>query len=96
MNPFQQLQQKANRMQGGGGGQPNEEAQLWQDKLIGKTLINDNQETELGEDQIFLTRNLPQPFRVVKRDSFVTMDFRPERMNVKVDDNNKVTGVHFS
>jgi len=56
MNPFQQLQQKADRMQGGGsggsGGQQNEEAQLWQNKLIGKTLINDGQETALGEDQV--------------------------------------------
>jgi hypothetical protein len=53
MNPFQQLQQKANRMQGGGsGGQQNEEAQLWQDKLLGKTLINDDQETDLGGDKV--------------------------------------------
>jgi hypothetical protein len=55
MNPFQQLQQKADRMQGGGGGsggQQNEEAELWKNKLIGKTLIDDGQETELGEDQV--------------------------------------------
>ncbi|KAI9287491.1 hypothetical protein BC943DRAFT_318208 [Umbelopsis sp. AD052] len=94
MNPFQQLQQKANSMQG--GGQPNEEAQLWQNKLIGKTLIHDNEETELGEDKIFRAKNLPQPSRVVKPDSFITLDFRPERMNVKVDKDNKITGVHYS
>lgn len=52
MNPFQQLQQKAERMQGGSGGQQNEEAQLWRNKLMGKTLIDDGQETELGEDQV--------------------------------------------
>ncbi|CAO3684422.1 unnamed protein product [Umbelopsis ramanniana] len=99
MNPFQQLQQKADRMQGGGGGsggQQNEEAQLWKNKLIGKTLIDDGQETELGEDQVFLSKNLPKPFRVLKRDSFMTMDYRPERMNVTVDDDKKITGVNFS
>lgn len=46
--------------------------------------------------QVFLSKNLPKPFRVLKRDSFMTMDYRPERMNVTVDDNNKITGVNFS
>ncbi|KAH8555631.1 hypothetical protein BGW37DRAFT_477979 [Umbelopsis sp. PMI_123] len=96
MNPFQELQQRANMKQAAGGVPPHEEAQLWQDKLIGKTLIENDQATDLSDDQTFLVKNLPQPFRVVKRDSMVTMDFRPERMNVHIDDNNKVTGVYFS
>jgi hypothetical protein len=52
MNPFQELQQRANMKQAAGGVPPHEEAQLWQDKLIGKTLIENDQATDLSDDQV--------------------------------------------
>ncbi|GAB5593384.1 hypothetical protein Unana1_08284 [Umbelopsis nana] len=87
MNPVQKLQQDA-------FANKDEKTKEWHSKLVGKTLITDK---EAGlSDQVFRIKDLPQPNRVLKSDSVMTMDYRPERLNVIVDNSNKVTNVHFS
>lgn len=67
----------------------------WRDKLVGRILLENDQESTLSEGEYVYKKDLPQPNRVVKKGSFVTMDFRPNRLNVHVDDRMKVTGVEY-
>ncbi|ORZ03021.1 hypothetical protein BCR43DRAFT_482592 [Syncephalastrum racemosum] len=65
----------------------------WAQKLVGKTLIRNNEESSLSGDQIFHTKDLPRNHRVLPPGGVMTMDYRPERLNVYVDENNKVKSV---
>ncbi|KAI8645077.1 hypothetical protein BD408DRAFT_412209 [Parasitella parasitica] len=67
----------------------------WRDKLFGKVILNDNEETALGADECVRTKDLPNPSRVLRPDSMMTMDYRPERLNIKVDHSMRVTGVNY-
>lgn len=40
-------------------------------------------------------KDLPKPSRVIPKNSMITMDFRPDRLNVHVDDRKKITGVNY-
>ncbi|KAI1255307.1 hypothetical protein MGN70_003372 [Eutypa lata] len=63
--------------------------QEWTNKLVGKKLTDDGH-TETN----FCKRDLPQQCRVVQPGQMVTMDFRPERLNVHVKEDGTVSHVH--
>ena len=57
----------------------------WQ-HLVGKKIVSKNDVSELSSSE-FYKEDLPQPNRVLGPMSPCTMDFRPNRLNVIVDDN---------
>lgn len=67
--------------------------------LIGKKLVDNTSKGHEGatapDDNHFLQSSLPVGCRVLHPDSFATMDFRPDRMNVYVDANNVVLRIAF-
>ncbi|KAJ1956460.1 hypothetical protein GGI12_005302 [Dipsacomyces acuminosporus] len=71
-----------------------EDTRLWSAKLVGKKLIKGNQVA--ASDSEFSEASLPQPRRILHGEHAVmTMDFRPERINVRVDDQGICTEVFF-
>ncbi|KAL2106027.1 hypothetical protein VUR80DRAFT_7393 [Thermomyces stellatus] len=63
----------------------------WMRKLVGKKLGDEN---EGPSETVFCKRDLPPEHRVIKPGMMVTKDFRPERLNVHVDDEGKVSHVY--
>ncbi|KAL2221306.1 peptidase inhibitor I78 family-domain-containing protein [Thermoascus aurantiacus ATCC 26904] len=62
----------------------------WLNKLVGKKI------TELTTDaNSFARKDLPESHRIIRPGDMVTMDYRPERLNVHVDDNGTVRDVRF-
>ncbi|KAE8152294.1 hypothetical protein BDV25DRAFT_71729 [Aspergillus avenaceus] len=62
----------------------------WLSKLAGKQI------TESTSDvSSFSKKDLPEPHRIVKPDSMKTMDHKPERMNIHVDENDTVHDITF-
>ncbi|KAJ4367436.1 hypothetical protein N0V83_007019 [Neocucurbitaria cava] len=59
----------------------------WMSKLMGKKLGEQHDETT------FAKTDLPKEHRVIKPDSMSTMDHKPERLNVHVDDDGTVKKV---
>jgi hypothetical protein len=45
--------------------------------------------------QTFAKKDLPKEHRVLGPDSFSTADFKPERLNIHVDEDGTVKGVKF-
>ncbi|KAI9257411.1 hypothetical protein BY458DRAFT_558193 [Sporodiniella umbellata] len=62
-----------------------EHCKEWKAKLVGKTCIEEDEQTTLSEGEFFRRSDLPKPSRVVGPDSLLTMDYRPERLNVQID-----------
>ncbi|KAG2179066.1 hypothetical protein INT43_001916 [Umbelopsis isabellina] len=89
MNPLQKLQEDSLKNK-------DENTVAWSKKLVGKTFVDDGAEHNLSEDQVFRRKDLPKMHRVLGPDSMMTMDYRPERLNVRVDDSNKAKSVDFS
>ncbi|CAO3657162.1 unnamed protein product [Mucor hiemalis] len=67
----------------------------WRDKLVGKVVLNDDEVSSLGTDEAIRRKDLPTPHRVLAPNSMATMDFRPDRLNVRVDHTMRVTGVNY-
>ncbi|PGH27374.1 hypothetical protein AJ80_00852 [Polytolypa hystricis UAMH7299] len=62
----------------------------WASKLLGKKL------TENTTDTIsFATKDLPKEHRVVEPGMMVTMDHKPDRLNVHVNEDGTVTEVKY-
>ncbi|TAQ88793.1 hypothetical protein B7494_g2877 [Chlorociboria aeruginascens] len=59
----------------------------WMDKLVGKTL------GEVSNETTFAKTDLPTESRVIGPGMMVTKDFKPDRLNVHVDEEGKVTHV---
>ncbi|KAL5120235.1 hypothetical protein ACEQ8H_001793 [Pleosporales sp. CAS-2024a] len=59
----------------------------WMTKLMGKKLGDQHDETT------FAKMDLPEEHRVLKPDSMSTMDHKPERLNIHVDDEGTVKKV---
>ncbi|KAF2131784.1 hypothetical protein P153DRAFT_395091 [Dothidotthia symphoricarpi CBS 119687] len=59
----------------------------WMGKLMGKKLGDSHNETT------FAKKDLPEVHRVLKPDSTMTMDHRPDRLNIHVDDDGTVKKV---
>ncbi|PYI03292.1 hypothetical protein BO78DRAFT_323136 [Aspergillus sclerotiicarbonarius CBS 121057] len=67
---------------------PNHEE--WLHKLAGKKI------TESSDSDSFAKKDLPAGHRVIKPGDAVTMDFRPERLNVHVNDEGIVQDISFA
>ncbi|KAI8367357.1 hypothetical protein EDC96DRAFT_506529 [Choanephora cucurbitarum] len=74
--------------------QPND-TDGWHEKLVGKIILNNDEETALSSDEYVRVQDLPTPHRVLPPGTMATMDFRPERLNVHVDQSKRCTGVKF-
>ncbi|ORX73321.1 hypothetical protein DL89DRAFT_91354 [Linderina pennispora] len=63
-----------------------EQTELWKGKLIGKKFIEDESlVSSIGENE-FTANQLPQSRRILKGENVpMTMDFRPDRINVRLD-----------
>ncbi|EAA32790.1 hypothetical protein GE21DRAFT_6302 [Neurospora crassa] len=59
----------------------------WMNKLCGKTLADHTSETT------FCKSDLPKQTRIIEPGSMVTKDFNPDRLNVHVGDDGKVSHV---
>ncbi|KAK9315896.1 hypothetical protein V1522DRAFT_404942 [Lipomyces starkeyi] len=71
------------------GGYNDPLAKQWHEKLVGKKIV----ETGDANDRQFPKTQLPDASRVIRPGSLVTMDFRPERINVTVDNDGTVLHV---
>ncbi|CAM0136102.1 hypothetical protein VKS41_005509 [Umbelopsis sp. WA50703] len=89
MDPLQKLQEDSLKKK-------DENTIAWSKKLVGKTFVDDGAEHNLSEDQVFRRKDLPKLHRVLRPDSMMTMDYRLDRLNVRVDGSNKVKSVDFS
>ena len=45
--------------------------------------------------QCFAKQDLPESHRIVKPGDFTTMDYRPERLNIHLDENENVRDVNY-
>ncbi|OQE27640.1 hypothetical protein PENSTE_c004G03031 [Penicillium steckii] len=62
----------------------------WVNKLMGKKI------SDAGSDEVsFAKKDLPESHRVVKPGEMQTMDHRPERLNVHVDEDGTVRDVTY-
>ncbi|KAK9468797.1 hypothetical protein V1512DRAFT_257919 [Lipomyces arxii] len=61
-------------------------AHRWNERLVGKTLI----ETGVATDTQFPSSELPKLTRIIRPGAMQTLDFQPERLNVHVDTSGKV------
>lgn len=61
---------------------------------IGKKYVDDSDENtqEKHEDNVYKS-DLPKNARVITPNTMVTYEFKPERLNLYLDDNNKVKKV---
>ncbi|CAO3615509.1 unnamed protein product [Cunninghamella blakesleeana] len=72
-------------------GDPNN---VWNSKLVGKYIVDDNSHPHT-EEQVFYKRDLPTHHRILPPNAMRTMDYRPERLNIHVNADKKVTGVNY-
>ncbi|RDW76359.1 uncharacterized protein DSM5745_06351 [Aspergillus mulundensis] len=61
----------------------------WLNKLVGKRIADSHNET------CFAKQDLPETHRIVKPGEVTTMDHRPERLNIHVDENDNVRDVNY-
>jgi hypothetical protein len=67
------------------------------DQWIGKTLVltGEADPADVPADHLVHERDIPKPYRIVRPGAFVTMDYAPDRLNVHVDDQNRITRINF-
>ncbi|KAK3203928.1 hypothetical protein GRF29_106g1078331 [Pseudopithomyces chartarum] len=61
----------------------------WTNKLMGKKIGDDHDEVT------FAKQDLPKEHRVLQPDSMSTMDHKPDRLNIHVDDKGTVQNVRY-
>ncbi|KAL4813692.1 hypothetical protein BDW67DRAFT_167717 [Aspergillus spinulosporus] len=61
----------------------------WLNKLVGKKISDSHNGT------CFAKQDLPESHRIVKAGDFTTMDHRPERLNIHLDENENVRDVNY-
>ncbi|KAL2872109.1 uncharacterized protein BJX67DRAFT_341531 [Aspergillus lucknowensis] len=69
-----------------GGGSKDE----WLNKLVGKKISESS-----SDATSFAKRDLPESHRILRPGDFKTMDFKPERLNIHVDENDNVRDVNY-
>ncbi|PGH15599.1 hypothetical protein AJ79_02381 [Helicocarpus griseus UAMH5409] len=68
----------------------NDDKADWAAKLLGKKL------TDSASDNVsFAKKDLPPSHRVLKPGDMTTMDFKPDRLNVHVNEDGTVTNVKY-
>ncbi|CAM5315978.1 hypothetical protein GCM10010329_73880 [Streptomyces spiroverticillatus] len=67
------------------------------DQWIGKTLVRDGESDPVGvpAERLVHERDIPEPYRIVRPGSILTQEYMPDRINVHVDDANRITRVTF-
>ncbi|KAF8459093.1 hypothetical protein BGX38DRAFT_1151662 [Terfezia claveryi] len=68
-----------------------EELQAWSRKLVGKKFVEGD--SAAADDETFTKASLPKLSRVCRPGVFFTRDYKTERLNVHVNDNDIVTHV---
>ncbi|CAN6595607.1 hypothetical protein TRVA0_001S01442 [Trichomonascus vanleenenianus] len=73
-------------------------AEEWRRKLVGKLFIPQAQLTRqaAGNPNVVSERHLPQPFRVLRPGMAATMDYRPNRLNVMLDQAGRIVNVNYA
>ncbi|KAF2842292.1 hypothetical protein M501DRAFT_1013645 [Patellaria atrata CBS 101060] len=61
----------------------------WENELIGKQLGDQTNETT------FAKKDLPKEHRVVREGDMMTMDHKPDRLNIHVGEDGTVTNVKY-
>ncbi|CEN62271.1 hypothetical protein ASPCAL08909 [Aspergillus calidoustus] len=69
-----------------GGGNKDE----WLNKLVGKKISESS-----SNETCFAKKDLPETHRIVKPGDFTTMDHRPDRLNIHLDENDNVRDVNY-
>ncbi|KAI8982700.1 hypothetical protein BDB01DRAFT_792891 [Pilobolus umbonatus] len=72
-----------------------EDIEEWKNRLVGKVILSDTETTTQSEDKYVREKDLPAQKRIVDPDSFMTMDFQPNRLNIKVTNARKVIDVYY-
>ncbi|KAJ3357767.1 hypothetical protein GGF32_000849 [Allomyces javanicus] len=72
----------------------NSDIAFWEQKLVGKTLVRGVSAQATNENQV-TEAELPPVHRILSKNSIMTMDYRTDRLNVHIDDDNKITRVMF-
>ncbi|KAI0997280.1 hypothetical protein K3495_g10906 [Podosphaera aphanis] len=67
----------------------------WRSKLIGKMIVESAEVKSTTNVEVFAKTDLPHGTRVIRPGQPVTLDFRPDRLNVNIDDQDIVEGVGF-
>ncbi|CAG8574726.1 6985_t:CDS:2 [Diversispora eburnea] len=70
----------------------------WKSKLVGKILVRSKDistVSEVDKDKVVLETDLPEVKRIVNKGMLVTMDWKPERLNVHLNEDNKITSVNY-
>ncbi|EAL90318.1 hypothetical protein KXW98_008685 [Aspergillus fumigatus] len=62
----------------------------WLSKLVGKKISDSTSDVTT-----FAKKDLPEHHRVLRPGDAMTMDHRPERLNIHLDEEDKVKDVHF-
>ncbi|KAF7723438.1 hypothetical protein EC973_002037 [Apophysomyces ossiformis] len=80
--------------------QPPQDVDEWKAKLMGKIIIDDEKEdkeeiVEQSENTV-LKSTIPKPNRVQYENSPMTMDYRPNRLNVIYDESGTVVQVFYA
>ncbi|CAG8574148.1 4610_t:CDS:2 [Funneliformis caledonium] len=74
----------------------NKSVEDWEAQLVGKKFVRGNMSISAEEqDKVVRETDLPAGHRVVPPDAMVTMDFKPDRLNVYIDHSSIVTSVKF-
>ncbi|CAO3621679.1 unnamed protein product [Cunninghamella echinulata] len=74
-----------------------EEVQEIKNQLVGKYVLGPEEvAAEINENEVVRSNTLKQPVRIINPGAPVTRDLIPNRMNVLLDENKKVTNVYFS
>ncbi|KAF1798853.1 hypothetical protein V8B55DRAFT_1521849 [Mucor lusitanicus] len=75
--------------------EPNNNVAEWEQKLVGKILLEDDAEHTLNNDEVVRIKDLPSYHRVLPPGAIMTRDYRLDRLNVFIDDNRKVERVYY-
>jgi hypothetical protein len=79
---------------------PSRDVEEWKTLLIGKTFDPNGDRavdtTSLSASSTFTTGDLPNSHRVLPPGAIMTRDFREDRLNVFLNDDNTVTQVYFA
>ncbi|KAL3449495.1 hypothetical protein BJX65DRAFT_272420 [Aspergillus insuetus] len=62
----------------------------WLNKLVGKKITESS-----SNETCFAKKDLPETHRIVKPGEFTTMDHRPDRLNIHLDENDNVRDVNY-
>jgi hypothetical protein len=72
-------------------------AEYWKQRLVGKRFAEDDEilPADISQDQIVRRRDLPKTHRVIKPNEMITADYRSDRLNIRLDENNRIIRTDF-